>query len=96
MVVSGDYSEDETRHVRPSSRVPCDVFISEATFGLPVFRHPDDHEEVARLLRSVAQFPERSHLVGAYALGKAQAGDPAAARGRLGTRPSTSTARSSG
>ena len=27
---------------------------------------------MARLLRSVAQFPERSHLVGAYALGKAQ------------------------
>jgi putative mRNA 3-end processing factor len=52
--------------------VPCDVFISEATFGLPVFRHPDDREEIARLLRSVAQFPERSHLVGAYALGKAQ------------------------
>ncbi|HEY0052889.1 MAG TPA: DNA ligase-associated DEXH box helicase, partial [Caulobacteraceae bacterium] len=31
-----------------------------------------DHEEVSRLLRSVAQFPERTHLVGAYALGKAQ------------------------
>ena len=52
--------------------VPCDVFITEATFGLPVFRHPDDRDEIARLLRSVAQFPERSHLVGAYALGKAQ------------------------
>jgi putative mRNA 3-end processing factor len=48
------------------------VFITEATFGLPVFRHPDDRGEIARLLRSVAQFPERSHLVGAYALGKAQ------------------------
>ncbi|MDZ4374056.1 MAG: DNA ligase-associated DEXH box helicase, partial [Phenylobacterium sp.] len=48
------------------------VFISEATFGLPVFRHPDDGEEIARLIRSVAQFPERSHIVGAYALGKAQ------------------------
>jgi putative mRNA 3-end processing factor len=52
--------------------VPCDVFITEATFGLPVFRHPDDKDEIARLLRSVAQFPERCHIVGAYALGKAQ------------------------
>src|SRR5690606_16047205 len=56
----------------PFEPVTCDVFISKATFGLPVFRHPDDGEEIARLLRSVAQFPERSHIVGAYALGKAQ------------------------
>ena len=32
----------------------------------------DDGHEIARLLRSVQQFPERAHLVGAYALGKAQ------------------------
>ena len=56
----------------PFEPVRCDVFITEATFGLPVFRHPPDTEEIARLLRSVAQFPERAHLVGAYALGKAQ------------------------
>jgi putative mRNA 3-end processing factor len=52
--------------------VPCDVFITEATFGLPVFRHPPDGHEIARLLKSTQQFPERAHLVGAYALGKAQ------------------------
>jgi putative mRNA 3-end processing factor len=52
--------------------VPCDVFITEATFGLPVFRHPPDHHEIGLLLKSVKQFPERAHLVGAYALGKAQ------------------------
>jgi putative mRNA 3-end processing factor len=52
--------------------VPCDVFVSEATFGLPLFRFPDAADEVAKLLRSVALFPERTHLVGAYALGKAQ------------------------
>ncbi len=56
----------------PFEPIPCDVFITEATFGLPVFRHPPDTEEIARLLKSAAQFPERSHLVGAYALGKAQ------------------------
>jgi putative mRNA 3-end processing factor len=72
MVVSGDYKRRRDPTCPPFEPVPCDVFISEATFGLPVFRHPDDKDEVARLLRSVAQFPERSHLVGAYALGKAQ------------------------
>ena len=72
MVVSGDYKRRRDPTCPPFEPVPCDVFISEATFGLPVFRHPDDREEIARLLRSVAQFPERSHLVGAYALGKAQ------------------------
>lgn len=72
MVVSGDYKRRRDPTCPPFEPIPCDVFISEATFGLPVFRHPDDREEIARLLRSVAQFPERSHIVGAYALGKAQ------------------------
>ena len=72
MVVSGDYKRRRDPTCPAFEPIPCDVFITEATFGLPVFRHPDDREEVARLLRSVAQFPERSHLVGAYALGKAQ------------------------
>lgn len=72
MVVSGDYKRRRDPTCRPFEPVACDVFISEATFGLPVFRHPDDAEEIRRLLRSVRQFPERSHIVGAYALGKAQ------------------------
>ncbi len=72
MVVSGDYKRRRDPTCPPFEPVPCDVFITEATFGLPVFRHPDDSHEIARLLRSVAQFPERSHIVGAYALGKAQ------------------------
>ena len=72
MVVSGDYKRRRDPTCPAFEPVPCDVFISEATFGLPVFRHPDDKQEIARLLRSVSQFPERSHLVGAYALGKAQ------------------------
>jgi len=72
MVVSGDYKRRPDPTCPAFQPVPCDVFISEATFALPVFRHPDDRHEIARLLRSVAQFPERAHLVGAYALGKAQ------------------------
>jgi putative mRNA 3-end processing factor len=72
MVVSGDFKRRRDPTCPAFEPVPCDVFITEATFGLPVFRHPPDRDEIARLLRSVAQFPERSHLVGAYALGKAQ------------------------
>ena len=62
-----------TRPAPPFEPVPCDVFVTEATFGLPVFRHPPTEardREAAAL--GLAQFPERSHLVGAYALGKAQ------------------------
>ena len=35
-------------------------------------RFPDDRDEIAALMASLAQFPERTHMVGAYALGKAQ------------------------
>lgn len=71
-VVSGDFKRRHDPTCPPFEPVPCDVFISEATFGLPVFRHPDDAGEIAKLLRSLATFPERTHLVGVYALGKAQ------------------------
>ena len=72
IVASGDYKRRRDPTCAPFEVVPCDVFISEATFALPVFRHPDDREEIAKLLRSVQQFPERAHIVGAYVLGKAQ------------------------
>ncbi|PXA90265.1 ligase-associated DNA damage response exonuclease [Caulobacter sp. D4A] len=72
IVVSGDYKRRRDPTCARFEPVPCDVFVTEATFGLPVFRHPDDRGEIAALLKSVAQFPERAHIVGAYALGKAQ------------------------
>ena len=72
MVASGDYKRTPDPTCRPFELVQCDVFITEATFGLPVFRHPDPKAEVGKLVTSLAQFPERAHLVGAYSLGKAQ------------------------
>ena len=72
MVVSGDYKRRRDPTCPPFEPVPCDVFVTEATFALPVFRHPPDGGEIVRLLDSVAQFPERCHVVGAYSLGKAQ------------------------
>jgi putative mRNA 3-end processing factor len=71
-VVSGDYKRQPDPTCRPFEPIPCDVFVTEATFALPVFRHPPAEHEVAKLLDSVALFPERTHVVGAYALGKAQ------------------------
>ncbi|CAN5128842.1 ligase-associated DNA damage response exonuclease [soil metagenome] len=72
MVVSGDYKRRRDPTCAGFEPTPCHVFISEATFGLPVFTHPPDSEEIGRLVQSLGQFPERAHLVGAYALGKAQ------------------------
>lgn len=71
-VVSGDYKRAADPTCAGFAPVPCDVFVTEATFGLPVFSHPPAHAEIARLLESVRLFPDRTHVVGAYALGKTQ------------------------
>ena len=72
VVISGDYKRSPDPTCTPFEVVACDVFVTEATFALPVFRHEPAEREIARLLSSVAAFPERAHLVGAYGLGKAQ------------------------
>lgn len=72
IVAAGDYKRRSDPTCAGFEPVPCDIFITEATFGLPVFRHPEPQGEIARLLGSLATFPDRAHLVGVYALGKAQ------------------------
>ena len=72
IVVSGDYKRREDPTCASFELVPCDVFVTEATFGLPVFRHPDTGSEIDRLLHRLHADPSRCVLVGAYALGKAQ------------------------
>src|SRR5262245_34682207 len=72
VVVSGDYKRRRDPTCPAFTPVACDVFVTEATFGLPVFRHPPDASEIAKLLDSVRHNPDRAHLVGVYALGKAQ------------------------
>ncbi|MDQ0314072.1 ligase-associated DNA damage response exonuclease [Amorphus orientalis] len=71
-VVSGDYKRQADPTCAPFELVPCDLFVTEATFALPVFRHPEARDEIEKLRHSLSLFPERSHLVGAYSLGKAQ------------------------
>lgn len=72
VVVTGDYKRLADRTAQPFELVECDLLVTEATFGLPVFQHPHPKTEIGRLLKSVADQPERCHMVGCYALGKAQ------------------------
>lgn len=70
--VSGDYKRRPDPTCAPFEPVKADVFVTEATFGLPVFVHPDAQEEVGKLLDSLKANPQSDHFVGAYSLGKAQ------------------------
>jgi len=71
-VVTGDYKRLADATAQPFELVKCDLLVTEATFGLPVFQHPAPGREIARLLTSLGNFLERAHIVGCYALGKAQ------------------------
>lgn len=71
-VVSGDYKRAADPTCAGFEVVACDVFVTEATFGLPVFRHEKAEHEILRLMASIAAQQERAHLVGVYGLGKCQ------------------------
>ena len=72
IVVTGDYKRRADPTCPPFAVTPCDVLITEATFGLPVFRHPPIEREIGKLVAALDANPDRCVLVGAYALGKAQ------------------------
>ena len=72
VVITGDFKRCPDPTATPFMVTPCDLFITEATFALPVFRHPPIEQEIAKLLDTRARHPDRCVLVGAYALGKAQ------------------------
>lgn len=72
VVAAGDFKRHPDPTCAPFEVVPCDVFITEATFALPVFQHPPLEREVDKLMRSMAALPDRTHIVGVYALGKCQ------------------------
>jgi putative mRNA 3-end processing factor len=71
-VVSGDYKRRADPTCIGFEVVPCDLFVTEATFALPVFVHEQDAVEIAKLLTSLRTFPERTHQIGVYGLGKCQ------------------------
>ena len=73
-VASGDYKRDPDPTCAPFEVVPCDVFITEATFGLPAYRWrptPEVAEDIYRWWQSNANQGKASVLF-CYAFGKAQ------------------------
>jgi putative mRNA 3-end processing factor len=73
-VVSGDYKTDPDPTCEPFEPVRCDTFITESTFGLPVFRWPAQGVVLAEIVdwwRANAA-AGRASVIFAYALGKAQ------------------------
>lgn len=71
-VVSGDYKRRADPTCAPFEVVACDLFVTEATFALPVFRHETDAHEINKLLHSLELFSHRTHQIGVYGLGKCQ------------------------
>src|SRR3546814_4053546 len=63
IVVTGDYKRRPDPTCARFEVVPCDIFVTEATFGLPVFRHPPTADEIAKLIGAVRAEPDRSVLV---------------------------------
>ncbi len=72
LVITGDYKVGKDETCKNFKLVKCDTLITEATFGLPIFQHPDPKDEIQKLIRSVKINKHNCHIVGAYALGKAQ------------------------
>jgi putative mRNA 3-end processing factor len=71
-VVSGDYKRCADPSCAPFEVVPCDVLITEATFGLPVYRWLEGAELARRIRDWWRGDPDRPSLLFCYAFGKAQ------------------------
>lgn len=74
-VVSGDYNNaTSTPACTPFEPVPCDVFITESTFGLPIYRWPRPESVFAEIHRWWAdnQAAGLTSILPAYPLGKSQ------------------------
>jgi putative mRNA 3-end processing factor len=73
-VVSGDYKTEPDPTCTSFEPVRCNTFITESTFGLPIYRWSEQSEtfaEIASWWRSNRE-AGRASIVFAYALGKAQ------------------------
>ncbi|MGY6632470.1 MAG: ligase-associated DNA damage response exonuclease [Alkalilacustris sp.] len=73
-VVSGDYKLEDDGLSTPFEPVRCHTFISECTFGLPVFKWTPQDRVLAQISDWVgwAAGQGRTPVLGVYALGKAQ------------------------
>ena len=72
VLITGDYKTKSDDTAQSFELVKTETLITEATFGLPIFKHPEPAEEIEKLLSSIKLFTNKCHIVGAYALGKSQ------------------------
>ncbi len=73
-VVSGDYKLNKDSTCEPFESVKCDTFITESTFGLPIYKWPDNEQLFSEINAwwSKNKSEGRNSLILCYALGKAQ------------------------
>lgn len=73
-VITGDYKTDTDPTCESFELVPSDVFLTESTFGLPIYCWPDQASEFAEINRWWKANVERGRtsVILAYSLGKAQ------------------------
>ena len=73
-VAGGDFRTEADRTAEAFAPVPCDVFISESTFGLPLYRWRPQAEVIAGIARwwEGNAAAGRCSVLAAYSLGKAQ------------------------
>lgn len=71
-VVSGDYKRCADPTCDPFEVVPCDVFITEATFGLPIYRWESGETTARRIFDWWQGDRDRPAILFCYAFGKAQ------------------------
>jgi putative mRNA 3-end processing factor len=71
-VVSGDYKRCADPSCAPFEVVPCTTFITEATFGLPIYRWQPGAETAQQIYQWWQGDPDRASILFCYAFGKAQ------------------------
>lgn len=73
-VASGDYKRQPDPTCAPFHVQACDTFITEATFGLPIYRWPDTPDVAADMIAWREECAARGEaaILYCYALGKAQ------------------------
>ena len=73
-VVAGDYKRAADPTCAPFEPVPCDTFITESTFGLPIYRWDDTADVIADLFHwwQANAGAGRTSVLFCYTLGKAQ------------------------
>ena len=72
ILITGDFKTINDKSCVCFEESKCDLLITEATFGLPIFKHPDPITEIKKLTNQIIKKDNKTFLVGAYSLGKSQ------------------------